>query len=90
MYKRQELSKEQALDAVKYYREYFADKGIFENKVYEGIPELLDSLQKEGKELVIATSKPTVFTERILEHFDLQKYFSLVVGSNLHRASPYS
>lgn len=78
-----ELSKEQALDAVKYYREYFADKGIFENKVYEGIPELLDSLQKEGKELVIATSKPTVFTERILEHFDLQKYFSLVVGSNL-------
>lgn len=77
------LSESDAREAIAYYREYYSEKGLFENKVYEGIPELLAALQKQGKKLVIATSKPTVFTEKILEHFDLKKYFSLIVGSNL-------
>lgn len=72
-----------AIEAIKYYREYFRDKGIFENEVYEGIPELLRELKDRGFILAVATSKPTVFAEIIIEHFDLKKYFDIVVGSNL-------
>ncbi len=73
----------QAKQAVAYYREYFTDRGIFENIVYPGIPELLKKLCQYEKRLIVATSKPTIFAERILEHFNLKKYFSFVIGSNL-------
>lgn len=72
-----------AKQAVSYYREYFAETGIYENKLYPGISELLSELKENKKRLVIATSKPTVFTERILKHFDIYSYFELIVGSNL-------
>lgn len=69
--------------AVKKYREYFSDKGIFQNKLYTGIIELLDKLYNENKELIIATSKPKIFAERILKYFNMDKYFKYVCGSNL-------
>ena len=69
--------------AVKYYREYFADTGIFENEIYPGIHEMLEQLKQAGAVLCLATSKPTVFARKILEHFDLTKYFDQVVGSEL-------
>ena len=76
------FSEKQAREAVTYFRQYFAEKGIFENKVYEGIPELLNELHEKGKKLVLATSKLAEYSEKVLEHFDLLKYFSLVVGSD--------
>ncbi|AGK97230.1 HAD family hydrolase [Clostridium pasteurianum] len=72
-----------ANSAVDKYREYFADKGIFENRLYTGIIELLNKLCSEEKNLIIATSKPTVFAERILKHFNIHQYFKFVAGSNL-------
>lgn len=69
--------------AIVKYREYFKDRGIFENEVYLYIPEMLSNLKRHGKTLIVATSKPTVFAKRILEHFDLMEYFSDVIGSNL-------
>lgn len=72
-----------ATEAMMKYREYYKVKGIFENEVYQRIPELLEELIKSGKKLILATSKPTVFAEEILEYFDLYKYFSFVAGSNL-------
>jgi len=77
------FDKERANKAIEYYREYFKDKGIFENEVYEGMPELLRDLKSNGFIIAIATSKPTVFAERIVEHFALKEYFNIVVGSNL-------
>ncbi len=77
------LSKEDSYKAVDIYREYFAPKGIFENTLFNGIPEMLTSLKNTGKRIALATSKPEVFARQILEHFDLAKYFDLVVGSNL-------
>ena len=77
------FSEEDALKCVEYYREYFRDRGIFENKVYCGIPELLERLKKDGKILVLATSKPEVFAKRILDHFDLSKYFDFVAGASM-------
>ena len=69
--------------AVEKYRERFRDTGIFENQIYVGVPQMLRSLQKKGMHLAVASSKPTVFVERILEHFGIEKYFQVVVGSEL-------
>lgn len=71
----------QAQKAVEKYREWFAPKGIFQNVVYEGIPQMLKKLKENGKVLAVASSKPQVFVEQILEHFDIREYFSVVVGS---------
>lgn len=74
---------EQAEKAVEYYREYFTPHGIFENEVYDGIPELLKCLKEQGKTLIVATSKPEPFAKKIIEHFSLAKYFDMVAGSNM-------
>ncbi|MFC4322904.1 HAD family hydrolase [Litchfieldia salsa] len=68
--------------AIDFYRERFKEIGMFENKLYHNIPQLLNSLAKDYT-LVVATSKPTVFSETILNHFNLDHYFDLIVGSNL-------
>ena len=77
------FDKPKAQQAVKYYREYFSETGIYENRLYPGIPDLLIQLQRMKKKLAIATMKPTLFTRRILKHFELFDYFSLIIGSNL-------
>ena len=77
------FDEEKAVQAIEYYREYFRDKGIFENEVYEGIPNLLRELKSRGFIVAVATSKPTVFAEIIVEHFNLKEYFDIVAGSNL-------
>jgi len=77
------FDEKKAIQAIEFYREYFKKKGIFENKVYEGIPELLAKLKQDGLVIAVATSKPTVFAEEILTYFGLTEYFDIVVGSNL-------
>ena len=72
---------DKAMEAVGKYREYFSTKGLYENKVYEGIPELLQSLKEKGKHLLVATSKPEEYSIRILEHFNLAQYFDYICGS---------
>lgn len=78
-----DFTKEEAIKAVEDYREYFSVKGIFENTVYSGIESLLKNLKKQEVKLAVATSKPTVFANQVLEHFELDKFFDLVIGSNL-------
>lgn len=75
------FTEENAHKAVEYYRERFRNIGIFENRVYEGIPELLGALKKLGYKLIVATSKPEAFATRIADHFDLTKYFDLIAGA---------
>lgn len=74
---------EQAIIATDKYRERYADKGILENELYPGIKELLADAQKNGRTVILATSKPEVFAKRILDHFGLSNYFSFVAGSGL-------
>ncbi|OAB47028.1 HAD family hydrolase [Paenibacillus antarcticus] len=69
--------------AVEYYREYFSDRGLYENEVYVGILQLLQSLINQRRMLIVATSKPTVFAERIIQHFEMTPYFTHIYGSNL-------
>jgi len=71
------------MQAVALYRERFAVKGMFENSVYPGIVEVLAELSDHGAWLSVATVKPTVFAERIVEHFGLGRFFHGIYGSEL-------
>lgn len=77
------FDREKALEGVVRYREYFDEKGIFENKVYPGIRKLLQQLQEQGYTLMTATSKPEVAARRITDHFDLTRYFTFIGGATL-------
>jgi phosphoglycolate phosphatase len=75
------FSKEEAESAVRYFREYYNDTGIFENTAQAGIRALLGALRDSGRTLAVATSKPEVTAKRVLEHFDLAGYFTFIGGS---------
>lgn len=77
------FSGEQSALALQYYREYFKDKGLYENEVYDGIPDLLKQLKEQGKTLLVATSKPEPFALEILQHFKLREYFDFVAGATM-------
>ena len=77
------FSAEQSIEAVEYYREYYREIGIFENKVYEGMKETLRQLKEKGKRLIVETSKPEPFARRIIRHFGLASYFEYVAGMEL-------
>ena len=75
---------EQSNLAIQYYREYFKKQGMFENKVYDGVHDLLIELKAKGKSLIVATSKPEAFAIEILRHFDLYDYFDFVAGATMN------
>ena len=77
------FSEAQAREAIGYFHEYFTKQGMFENKVYPGIREMLTRLKDAGLTLAVATSKPEPFAIQILEHFDLLSYFTLVGGADM-------
>ena len=78
-----QFSEEQALQAMQVYRERFKPIGIFENEIIEGIPEMLKKLKEKGCNLAVASSKPEVFVHQILQHFEIEQYFDVIVGSGL-------
>jgi phosphoglycolate phosphatase len=69
--------------ALSFYRERFSDIGLYENGVYAGVADVLTALGKSGRRLFVATSKPAVFAERIIDHFGLRHHFERVFGSEL-------
>ena len=77
------LTRAESQQALLYYREYFTDRGIFENVPYEGIEACLADLRAAGLKLYVATSKPEPLSLRILEHFGLLPYFEAVAGSTM-------
>lgn len=70
-----------ALEAVRLFRVYYDDKGILENMVYDGVPELLERLQRAGLRLVLATSKPETAAIRVMEHFGLAGFVPEIAGA---------
>ncbi|MBR4434491.1 MAG: HAD hydrolase-like protein [Clostridia bacterium] len=79
---------EEAKTALRLYRERFAAGGLYENKMYPGIDEVLKSIKAGGGRVILATSKPEEFAAPILEHFGLLKYFDFVAGNTLDEARP--
>ena len=72
-----------ATAALQHYRERFSEVGMYENRLYDGIPEALRLLSGRGISLFVATSKPQVYAERIVEHFGLDTWFEGVFGPTL-------
>lgn len=77
------FSKEQAQEAITYYREYFRETGILENEVYEQIPGVLRALKDQQKVIVLATSKPEEFAVKILKYFGLYTYFDFISAATM-------
>ncbi|MCU6747594.1 MULTISPECIES: HAD-IA family hydrolase [Lachnospiraceae] len=77
------ITREESLQMVQYYREYYSVKGIFENRVYEGMEKVFQSLIEHDFRLVIATSKPEHFAKIIAKHFGFDKYFAFIGGALL-------
>lgn len=69
--------------ALAFYRRRFGSVGLYENRVYDGIPGALKALQENGHRLYVATSKPALYARQIVDRFDLDSYFINVYGSEL-------
>lgn len=74
---------EQIENAVSLYRATYSTEGIFENEIYPGMADLLKDLHSDGRILLVASSKPLVFVEKVLKHFGVYECFDIVMGSEL-------
>ena len=77
------FDKEKADKAVEFYREYFSATGLFENEVYDGVADMLDTIRAKGIKTLVATSKPEIYAIKILKHFNLFDRFDFVAGATL-------
>lgn len=80
-YRRYGLAQQDILPAIRHYRERYNTVGYLENKPYDGIPEMLDKLEKAGLLMGVATSKPERITRQVLDAFGLSRYFSIISAS---------
>ena len=80
------MSEADAAETVRLFREYFSVYGWWDNKLYDGVCEMLCALKSEGCTLVLATSKPEIFAKKILRLFDIEKYFDFVGGASLDKS----
>jgi len=80
------LADEESARMVEDYREYYRDKGIFGNNVYDGVIEMLEKLRKKGFRLAIATSKPEMFAKQIADYFGFSKYFDFIGGACMNES----
>lgn len=77
------MDEETAWQAVSYYRERYSQQGIYENRPYEGIWELLQELKNQGYILGVASAKPLYYVNQILDYFQLTSFFTVVEGTQM-------
>ncbi len=82
------MTEEEARTGTAKYRERFAGTGIYENKIYTGVPEMLAQLKQQGYTLAIATSKPAVFARRVADYFNITQYFDYISGPDFNGSLP--
>ena len=70
-------------EAIAVFRSRYRTVGKFENFPYPGIRETLQTLKEQGHRLFVATSKPEVLANEVLNHFDLARYFEQIAGATL-------
>ncbi len=77
------MTEDESWHAIDLYREYYNDRGIFENSVYDGLEDVFCSLRERGKHLAVATSKPLQYAKQIITHFSLDDYFDAIAGAEM-------
>lgn len=80
---RYQLSSDEAFEMVRLYREYYSEKGIFENQIYQGIFILLHELKKRKKIISLATAKPTHFAKQVIDYFKIAPFIDFIAGANI-------
>ena len=80
------MNNEETLKAISTFREYYKETGLYESELYEGIRKVIKSLYDHNCKLFIASTKPTVFIEKLLRKYDLMQYFEYISGSQLEGA----
>ncbi|RNE66985.1 HAD hydrolase-like protein [Cryobacterium tepidiphilum] len=76
------MTADEAVEALKVYRSHYQGAASLDTAVYPGVAGLLQRIHEAGIPLALATSKPEQNAVRILEHFDLAKYFTVMVGAS--------
>lgn len=76
------MSSPEAEEAVRRFRKIYGSEGLFDNRVYNGIPELLDHLRAAGTKLAVATSKPGSMAKKVLDHFGLSPHFDMISAAD--------
>ena len=79
------LSDTECAEALRVFREYYDVFGWRENEIYPGIKELLSSLKLLGRTLVVATSKPERVANKVLDYFDISKYFDFISTATIDK-----
>ncbi len=69
--------------ALSLYRKRFAEKGMYENKIYPEVRPGLEKIRHQGFRIFLATSKPRIFAVKILDHFRLSQFFDTAYGAEL-------
>lgn len=77
------FSEEEGERALNLFREVFAERGWCDNRMFDGIPEMLSALREAGKKIALATSKPELFAEKILALFGIRDFFDFVGAATL-------
>ncbi len=78
-----DLDEEETNAAISYWREYFGEKGVFENELYDEVEDLLADLVKNGRNVSLVTTKPYVHAVTTVEYFRIRPLFRRIFGSNL-------
>lgn len=77
------MTEKQSEEAISCYREYYAEKGIFEGALLDGIQECLKKLKTHQKTVALATSKPELYARKVVEHFGVAQYFDVICGATM-------
>lgn len=77
------LSDEDCEKGVALYREIYEKERMYDVDIYEGIPELLENIKSNGLSALLITSKPFVFSEKIIARIGLSEYFDHIVAPDL-------
>lgn len=77
------FTREDAEKAVGIYRERFVPVGIYENRLYDGVSDMLKNLKKEGAVLILATSKPETMAYTVTDYFKITQFFDFIKGADL-------
>ncbi|STQ87352.1 HAD-IA family hydrolase [Helicobacter pullorum] len=76
------LTDKKAKEVTDFFRSIYKEKFLYEAKVYEDIPVLLQILKQSNNKLAVATYKRQDYAELILRHFNLDAYFDFIKGSD--------
>lgn len=78
-----DMSHGEATEAVRLYRVYYPEKGLYENELIDGTEQLLAALKMRQRRICLATCKPEPYAREILRHFGIDGYFDLVGAAAL-------